>query len=740
MGSGTSSQLYDVPDEKDTQDVGRRYKDQMNLQIDENKKAKQVIVELNAEIVNKEMTNKALVKDFENLSSQYHNLQTKSALLEKQLKAFGKGQQIITSKNEFTSQAAVEMEKMFIHREEISTNVDDHAIDTIKEHTIHAALDESISTIIRHAIQVSILASAIPYDEQLDKIISCFKRHDVKKGSNVITCGEWDTYYFVVIEGEYSCFVGEDSNDVVITFREGQSFGELSLMYQCPRTATIRANADGIVYKLSRDDFTRVLQQTAKERFNKFLSFLAKVNIFKNLPEDIIGKISSCLEQYEYVAGETIIREGEIGDTFHLIYSGKVTVTKVRDHSKEHTEVGSLGPGDYFGELALMGNDQRKASCIAEENTVTLVLKRNEFVQMVGSLEELKKQCVHRKEHLKETLRSEGVKNVYLRHDIRFEDLETISSVGAGAFGRVLLTRHKRTKETFALKSMKMRKIIRLKQKRHVFNEKLVMEMCDHTYILKLYNTFKDGVMLYILSEFCLGGELFQLLRCKRRFDRESAVFYAASVVLAFEHMHNLNIVYRDLKPENIMLDSYGFIKVVDFGFAKVLEPGARTYTLCGTPDYLAPEVLVNKGHSYGVDWWALGILIYELLAGYAPFTGNDPLSTYKNILARYYKMPHQYFHNNDMDLINGLLQTPEHKRTGCQKGGTNDVKAHIWFDGIDWELLEQRKIPPPFAPVIQGKEDISNFPHYARGDDEVLEAAATQKEKELYRKHFKDF
>lgn len=266
------------------------------------------------------------------------------------------------------------------------------------------------------------------------------------------------------------------------------------------------------------------------------------------------------------------------------------------------------------------------------------------------------------------------------------------------------------------------------------------MEKCDHTFIIKLFNTFQDTDRVYILSEICLGGELFRILRSKKCFSKKTAMFYAASVVLAFQHMHGMHILYRDLKPENLMLDNYGYLKVVDFGFAKVLPPGERTFTLCGTPDYLAPEIILNQGHDHAVDWWALGVLIYEMLVGYAPFTGDEPVKTYKRILEWRFTIP-KNIPQNGCDIIKALLRFPEHKRLGCQKTGSNAVRNHIWFEGLDWDRLLERKLPPPHVPVLDGEEDLSNFPAYIRqitDEKETMEDSYTDETVMLEK--FKDF
>jgi len=204
-----------------------------------------------------------------------------------------------------------------------------------------------------------------------------------------------------------------------------------------------------------------------------------------------------------------------------------------------------------------------------------------------------------------------------------------------------------------------------------------------------------------------LGGELFTVLRARTLFDEETARFFAASVVLAFEFMHDKNIIYRDLKPENLLLDHEGYLKVTDFGFAK--EVTGRTWMLCGTPDYLAPEIVAGKGHGKGVDWWTLGVFLYEMLASYPPFYDEDPMKTYAKIIHGSITFP-SHFSKDAINLIQKLLYPKPTKRLGVVNGGAKLIKKHAFFKGFDWEALFNRKLKPYIIPKIKSPEDLSNF------------------------------
>jgi protein kinase A len=181
-----------------------------------------------------------------------------------------------------------------------------------------------------------------------------------------------------------------------------------------------------------------------------------------------------------------------------------------------------------------------------------------------------------------------------------------------------------------------------------------------------------------------------------------------------FEYLHSKNIIYRDLKPENILIDKTGYLKLTDFGFAKVCE--GRTYTLCGTPEYLAPEILLNKGHGKPVDWWTFGVLLYEMNAGIDPFNDEDPMLIYQKILKGKIKFPSS-FNSNAKSLVKHLLEADLSKRYGNLKGGVNDIKNHRLFKGFDWNALLAKNLKPPYVPKVSSPSDISNFSHYSDSD-----------------------
>jgi protein kinase X len=217
-----------------------------------------------------------------------------------------------------------------------------------------------------------------------------------------------------------------------------------------------------------------------------------------------------------------------------------------------------------------------------------------------------------------------------------------------------------------------------------------------------------------MLLEYVCGGELFTYLRNAGRFSCSTALFYASEIVLSLEYLHSLSFVYRDLKPENLLLDRQGHLKITDFGFAKKLED--RTWTLCGTPEYLAPEIIQSKGHNKAVDWWALGILVYEMLVGYPPFFDDKPFGIYEKILAGKIDWP-KHIDPIARDLIKKLLVQDRTKRLGNMKNGAQDVKNHRWFRNVRWDEVVNKQIEPPIVPRIRHTGDTRNFFEYPELD-----------------------
>uniref|UniRef100_A0A3Q2CN07 cAMP-dependent protein kinase n=1 Tax=Cyprinodon variegatus TaxID=28743 RepID=A0A3Q2CN07_CYPVA len=294
------------------------------------------------------------------------------------------------------------------------------------------------------------------------------------------------------------------------------------------------------------------------------------------------------------------------------------------------------------------------------------------------------------------------------------EQFERLKTLGTGSFGRVMLVKHRETGQHYAMKILNKQKVSKKKGQ----NRKEIIQA------LKTSSSppKSDNTNLYMIMEYVPGGEMFSHLRRIGRFSEPHARFYAAQIVLTFEYLHALDLIYRDLKPENLLIDQQGYIQVTDFGFAKRVK--GRTWTLCGTPEYLAPEIILSKGYNKAVDWWALGVLVYEMAAGYPPFFADQPIQIYEKIVSGKVRFP-SHFSSDLKDLLRNLLQVDLTKRFGNLKNGVNDIKGHKWFATTDWIAIYQKKVEAPFVPKFKGPGDTSNFDDY---EEEEIRVSFSEK------------
>ena len=297
---------------------------------------------------------------------------------------------------------------------------------------------------------------------------------------------------------------------------------------------------------------------------------------------------------------------------------------------------------------------------------------------------------------------------------------ELSKTVGMGSFGRVRLYRHKRTGKVYVMKILKKCDIIKQKQVDHLYSEFKILSIMNHPFIVELKGVYlKDPKYLYLILEYVPGGELFSLLRSNLTFPIQQARFYVAHIVTIFEYLHEKQIIYRDLKPENILIAKTGYLKLTDFGFAKRIN--GKTYTLCGTPEYLAPEIILNKGHGMPVDWWTMGILLYEMLVGIDPFSDDDPMMIYQKVIKGKIRFPKE-MNKDAKSLIKHLLVADTTKRYGCLKNGVKDIVNHSFFDGFNWRDFIFLRMQPPYVPNVKSEGDTSCFSSYPDSDSEVRE------------------
>ena len=314
------------------------------------------------------------------------------------------------------------------------------------------------------------------------------------------------------------------------------------------------------------------------------------------------------------------------------------------------------------------------------------------------------------KEKEKENYDKKEYQNKQFSHKVTLNDFKILKTLGKGAFGKVLLVHNEELNKYFAMKILKKDFIKKNKQIVHTKVERKILEKIDYPFIAQLFYAFQNKEKLYMITEYMPGGEMFYHLHKEEYFKESKAKFYICEIILAIEHLHKNNIIYRDLKPENILLDENGHIKLTDFGLSKIVNDinKDRTYTICGTPEYVAPEVLTGKGYNKSVDWWSLGIVLYEMLCGYSPFReARERID-----IEIYFKPIHHDNLISDIafDLISKLIQPNCEMRLGYGILDSIEIKNHKIFKDINWKKVESKEIEPEYKPVLKKPGDVSNF------------------------------
>uniref|UniRef100_A0AAQ4RVA3 cGMP-dependent protein kinase n=1 Tax=Gasterosteus aculeatus aculeatus TaxID=481459 RepID=A0AAQ4RVA3_GASAC len=457
-----------------------------------------------------------------------------------------------------------------------------------------------LSDLIVKAIQKNDFLSRLD-DEQTAMMVDLLAVSSYKPNDDVIKEGTEGDSMYIVAAGE---LLVTQAGQTLRSLTTGDVFGELAILYNCRRTATVKAKTAVRLWCMERQTYRTIITNKSKKKREQLLGFL------KTLVHELcsrghilypLSKIIDSMEEVKYQDKDVIVREGAEANAFYIILKGEVLVTKnVNGHQKQ---IRRMGKGEHFGEQALIREVLRTATCSAEGPVTCLSIDKD-------------------------------------RHTIPPLHLFLWDPVtlGVGGFGRVeLVMNHE---EYYAMKRVSKKHIVAKRQEEHMLFEKKILKATQCNFIVSLHAAFKDTRYIYMVMEFCVGGEIWTKLKEVGRFDEPIAMFCTACVVEAYAYLHKKNIMYRDLKPENLMLDIKGYVKLVDFGFSKEMVHGDKTYSFVGTPEYMAPEIIKNQGHDFAVDFWSLGVLIYELLVGSPPFSSSEPQKIYAKILDGVLKYP----------------------------------------------------------------------------------------------------
>jgi len=609
--------------------------------------------------------------------------------------------------------------------------------------------------------------------ENIDGIAQALHRKVARASEVVIAEGDRGDYLYLVEAGVLSVSQ-RDAPNVVDEIREGRVFGELALIYDSPRAATVTAVTTSTLWTLSAVDFRRLATRFMNENLQRRIAVLKKIPAFAGLSDEQLGRVSAVMCEERFAPGEQICHQGEklvagVNDKFYTITEGEVMVTaqgfsrkSSRDLLQAAAEssaaaaaagdpkivsLGNLGPGEWFGEIALLSDAPRSANVVAlgsmggrdaQGHTVCLTLSRGAFEQII-SPSAAQRAIVGASE-----VRQQDNHAIKLRHQrddaalaLSMEKLALKQIIGIGGFSVVKFAvgpEH----EAFAVKLMNKAEIVKRNQVVHVLNERRILTSISHPFVLSLIKTFQTPTQLVMVLELLQGGELFsRVLKSGGGLPLRDAAFYAACVVEGLEFLHRKHIVYRDLKLENVVIGASGYPKIVDFGFAKELGEGQLTRTLCGTPDYLAPEAITHKGHNQPVDCWGLGVLMYEMLTQYSPFADStnkgNRMVVFHNIMrglesVDWNELARPFRAALDRQasagtLTNDVIRTVNEEFAQVQnllqrlwdpnplsRATTTHVKQHRFFQEWNWTALREMSVAAPWLPQLENAADLQYF------------------------------
>ncbi|XP_056150815.1 cGMP-dependent protein kinase 1 [Lampris incognitus] len=546
-------------------------------------------------------------------------------------------------------------------------------------------------------------------DEQTAMMVDLLVAFDYSPGNEIIKEGSEGDSMYIVAAGE---LLVTQAGRNLRTLTRGDVFGELAILYNCKRTATVKAKTVVSLWCMERQTYRTIITNKSKKKREQLMGFLKTSRTLKDLNDVQLSKIIDSMEEVKYQDKDVIVREGTEGNTFYIILKGEVLVTKnVSGHQKQ---IRRMGKGEHFGEQALIREVLRTATCTADGPVTCFSIDKEVFeetipiehLELFDDSKVLHETAVPGRSSASSSLKFKDLVPVYYQEG-RYQG-EPVT-LGVGGFGRVELVISMNQGNYYAIKRVSKMHIVAKRQEEHVLFEKKILKAIQSDFIVRLHAAFRDTRYIYMVMEFCSGGEIWTKLKEVGRFDEPIAVFCTACVVEAYAYLHKKSIMYRDLKPENLMLDARGYVKLVDFGFAKEMVRGEKTYSFVGTPEYIAPEIIQNQGHDFAVDFWSLGILIFELLVGSPPFSSSEPQKIYAKILDGVLKYP-PYMSEAAKSIISKLCRPRPGQRLGNTKNGIKDVRHHRWFSSMNWHKLRVGQVDAPTIRLIRKGPCYINF------------------------------
>ncbi|CAD8211860.1 unnamed protein product [Paramecium pentaurelia] len=694
-------------------------------------------------------------------------------------------------------------------------------------------------------------------EDELTQVANKMFYCEAQSGTYLFRQGDQAQCFFIVHRGSLGVTVDDIPKREL---RAGEGFGELALLYDSPRSASVKCYENCYLFGIDRVSFRRAVEEKILQEYEENRKFLENVRFFYDLTNEQKDAIASILKTLKFYRQQMLVTEGDPGSSFYIIKDGTAMVTK------NGKEIKKLHKGDTFGEQSLFYNTMRQMSVQAEDDITCLVVGRDALTKLLGdqihivtfrnllkwafeknallqkltktqidkSINQLKlilykagdiimkkgtsvqqkiivvvEGCVKKNKSgiviatkgqvwgeeyflimnknklfdddivmetdgvlaemsydnfidciggfLEEVIKkNEKIQDKKMKYQIKQNNYESIKKsdlifikqLAFGQFGPVYLVKAKSNQQLFTLKTYNKYDIKQYQLENFFETEKQVLESLQSPFIIKFYRTFQDDYDLFLLQEFVNGKELYDVIRDIGLLSSYDSQLYIASMILIVEYFYKQKIIHRDIKPENFMVDSRGYLKLIDVGIAKPFSTKNdlnRTFTIIGTPYYMAPEVICGKGYNNLVDLWSIGICLFEFLCGYVPFgeDAEDPYEIYEQIIKNDIIYPQFFKDRKAKKLIEQLLSKIPEVRLG---NSFANLKGHQWFENFDWDKLIDQDIPNRYIPnqdqLITSVDIKQADQQYRMIDDEIKYEQQQRQilEKIVFDGHLNDF
>lgn len=577
---------------------------------------------------------------------------------------FGEQALIYSTERTATVVAMTKVSVLSLGTEDLNSVFGTHLQDVIYTNSLRISLENS--EVFRNLTK-----------EQMETCIGLMKLKCYPQGKKVFLDGDFigDIAYFIV-KGK----IASDSQTLSVF----SSIGDKEIIEKPSQfSQTWTAIEDSILAEITKAEIEKVIDGELCSTLisNRLIKILKSVHLLRTLPVDKLKILIGFVKVHSFSQGSVIFQQGDPADSFYIVEQGQFEVLK------DKTVLRTISKNDFFGERSIIFKETRTATVIAKENSSCWVLTKNDFLSIMD-----------------EGIHKQIMKRIELQNDkIELSDLVLVKSIGHGMFGRVFLVYNSLTNAAYALKTVARWKVHEYNVFENIILERKVLLEIDHPMMMKLVKTFKDDQRVYFLMELVQGIDLFDVIRVISKMDEEKSMFYSGCLLIVLQYLHERGIMYRDLKPENVMIDDEGYPKLIDFGTAAIIDN--RTYTIVGTPHYMAPEVVKGTGYGIEADLWSLGVMLYEFTFYSVPFAENeqDTYNIYKKIQEDPLRFPNISCSSALVNLLEKLLS-----KNPVMRGSHENIMKNPWFFELNWEALLCKQVHPPYIPRVETIEKLS--------------------------------